>query len=154
VSVPKPSQNSLVEQVPGQRLSPQSKKNSQRRNQNAASESSMKNPWEIKVKKEGDKETFPVEGSTVCLHYRGYLCAGDKQFESSYDKGEPYKFKIGLGRVIRGWDEAITHISLGTECELIVRSDFAYGPRHIANGLIPPNSDLRFELSILAIEAP
>jgi len=152
VNVPK-EKTSLVAQVPGQRLSPQSGKNEKKA---AHTEYTMKNPWEIKIKKEGDKTTFPIEGSLVTLHYCGYVIDRegnkDKEFESSHDKGEPYTFKVGLGRVIKGWDEAIPHISEGTECELIVRSDYAYGARHIANGLIPPSSDLRFEMEIIKIE--
>ena len=66
------------------------------------------------------------------------------------DKGKPFSFKIGLGQVIRGWDEGVLQMSLGEKSVLSITSDFGYGQRG-AGGVIPPDADLCFEVELLAI---
>lgn len=145
------AESCMASVVPAAKLSPQS---SARKKFNLVPEGEeMDEKWIIdEIIKEGDGETFPEEADEVKMHYEGFLVGGDeKKFESSIDKGKPYIFRIGLGRVISGWDEGIKEMSLGQECFLKVRSDYAYGERNIGNGLVPPNSDLRFFIQILEI---
>lgn len=62
------------------------------------------------VLREGDGETFPKKGQKLAMHYLGTMTDGTK-FDSSYDRGQPFEFKIGKGEVIRGWDEGVSHTS-------------------------------------------
>lgn len=64
---------------------------------------------DIQTIKEGDGSTFPKTGQTVVVHYTGTLQNGDK-FDSSRDRGKPFKFKIGQGQVIKGWDEGVAQV--------------------------------------------
>ena len=80
----------------------------------------------------------------------GTLVADGSKFDSSVDKGRPFVFKIGLGMVIKGWDEGVMKMSLGEKSVLTMTSDYGYGTRG-AGGVIPPNADLRFEVELLAI---
>lgn len=73
-----------------------------------------------------------------------------QQFDSSYDKGRPFQFKIGRGQVIQGWDEGVMKMSLGEKAKLMISSDYGYGSQG-AGGVIPPNADLVFEVELLAI---
>ena len=98
----------------------------------------------------GDGVTFPVAGDTVIVHYRGRLQTDGSEFDSSYTRNRPFSFTLGVGEVIRGWDEGVSKMSLGEKAELLVKSDFAYG----ANGhgkVIPPNADLWFEVRLLEV---
>lgn len=98
----------------------------------------------------GDGVTFPVAGDTVSVHYRGMLQTDGSEFDSSYTRNRPFSFTLGVGEVVRGWDEGVSKMSLGEKAELLVTSDFAYG----ANGhgkVIPPNADLRFEVRLLEV---
>ena len=98
----------------------------------------------------GDGVTFPVAGDTVIVHYRGRLQTDGSEFDSSYTRNRPFSFTLGVGEVVRGWDEGVSKMSLGEKAELLVTSDFAYG----ANGhgkVIPPNADLRFEVRLLEV---
>lgn len=98
----------------------------------------------------GDGVTFPVAGDTVSVHYRGTLQTDGSEFDSSYTRNRPFSFTLGVGEVVRGWDEGVSKMSLGEKAELLVTSDFAYG----ANGhgkVIPPNADLRFEVRLLEV---
>ena len=98
----------------------------------------------------GDGVTFPVAGDTVIVHYRGRLQTDGSEFDSSYTRNRPFSFTLGVGEVIRGWDEGVSKMSLGEKAELLVKSDFAYG----ANGhgkVIPPNADLWFEMRLIEV---
>lgn len=108
-----------------------------------------------KVLEPGNGIDKPKTGDTVSLHYTGCLyqegetdCRG-KEFDSSRERGE-FTTVIGIGKVIRGWDEGVLNMSLGEKCELTIPSDKAYGTRGFP-GLIPPNSALIFEMQLLAI---
>lgn len=94
--------------------------------------------------------TFPKNGQTVVVHYTGTLDNGTK-FDSSRDRGQPFKFKIGKGEVIRGWDEGVAQLSVGQRAKLICSPDFAYGPRGHP-GVIPPNATLTFDVELIRLE--
>ncbi|KAK9451013.1 uncharacterized protein V1518DRAFT_412324, partial [Limtongia smithiae] len=97
----------------------------------------------------GDGKTFPKAGDTVKIHYVGTLENG-KKFDSSRDRGKPFQTKIGVGQVIRGWDEGVPQLSVGEKAVLKITGDYAYGPRGFP-GLIPPNATLIFEVELLGI---
>ncbi|WVQ70231.1 uncharacterized protein L199_008457 [Kwoniella botswanensis] len=98
----------------------------------------------------GDGKTFAQPGQQVTMHYVGTLANG-KVFDSSRDKGTPFTCVIGVGQVIKGWDEGIPRLSLGQKAILTCPPDYAYGPRGMG-GIIPPNATLRFEVEILDIQ--
>ena len=80
----------------------------------------------------------------------GTLASNGAKFDSSIDKGRPFQFKIGIGQVIRGWDEGVAQMSLGEKAILKISSDYGYGARG-AGGVIPPDADLNFEVELLKI---
>ena len=86
-------------------------------------------------------------GKTAVVHYTGWLLDGTK-FDSSVDRGTPFEFPLGAGRVIKGWDEGGSPMSIGGKVELIIPPDLAYGPSG-AGGVIPPNATLKFEVEFL-----
>ena len=88
-------------------------------------------------------------GHTVKVHYSGYLIDGTK-FDSSHDRGKPFSFQLGQGRVIKGWDEALALMSKGEKRSLIIPPEIGYGPR--GQGKIPPNSTLIFEVELIDIK--
>lgn len=100
----------------------------------------------------GDGTTFPTPGQSVTLHYVGRLASGE-EFDSSHKRGQPLQVQIGAGQVIRGWDEAVPQMSLGEKAILHICADYGYGAQG-AGGVIPPNSDLVFEVELLAIGEP
>ncbi|XP_058940641.2 peptidyl-prolyl cis-trans isomerase FKBP1A [Pocillopora verrucosa] len=104
---------------------------------------------EVEVIKQGDGGT-PTRGQTVVVHYTGTLENG-KKFDSSRDKGRPFKFKIGAGEVIRGWDEGVAQMCVGQRAKLTCSPDFGYGGRGVP-GVIPPNAVLIFDVELLGLE--
>ncbi|KAL1953763.1 hypothetical protein VTO42DRAFT_2294 [Malbranchea cinnamomea] len=97
----------------------------------------------------GDGKTFPKKGDTVTIHYVGTLLNGQK-FDSSRDRNDPFRTQIGVGKVIKGWDEGVPQLSLGEKANLICSPDYAYGARGFPP-VIPPNSTLKFEVELLKI---
>jgi len=97
----------------------------------------------------GDGENFPKRGDTVTIHYVGTLIDG-KKFDSSRDRNSAFVTQIGVGKVIKGWDEGVPQLSLGQKAVLTVPSDLAYGARGFPP-LIPANSILCFEVELLKI---
>src|SRR3989339_1969993 len=86
-------------------------------------------------------------GMNVSVHYTGWLTNGTK-FDSSKDRGQPFEFPLGAGRVIRGWDEGVAGMKIGGKRKLIIPSDLGYGARGAGN-VIPPNATLVFEVELL-----
>ncbi|KAG5175323.1 hypothetical protein JKP88DRAFT_229026 [Tribonema minus] len=102
------------------------------------------------VLRTGDEQTFPKRGDELTMHYTGTLASNGQVFDSSIRKGRPFKFTIGVGRVIKGWDEGVAQMSLGEKAILHITSDYGYGAAG-AGGVIPPNADLNFEVELLQI---
>ena len=94
---------------------------------------------------------YPVQGETVVVNYTGLLSNGVK-FDSSLDRGQPYKFKLGLGRVIKGWDEGIQKIRVGEQATLVIPAALGYGAEG-SGDVIPPNATLIFVVELLDIES-
>jgi len=94
----------------------------------------------------------PQKGDNVVVDYTGWLEDGTK-FDSSVDRGTPFTFPIGMGRVIPGWDEGVSSMKVGGKRKLIIPSELAYGERGAGN-VIPPNSTLTFEVELHEIKAP
>jgi len=85
------------------------------------------------------------------MHYTGTLKSNGTKFDSSVDKGRPFTFTIGVGQVIRGWDDGVMKMSLGEKAILNITSDYGYGSDGAGN-VIPPNADLVFEVELLEIK--
>lgn len=121
-------------------------------------------PWDAKGKdtittKSGLKVIFfeshpdslmPKTGHTVTVDYSGFLLDGTL-FDSSVDRGQPFQFPIGQGRVIKGWDEGIAMLHKGDKAKLIIPYDLGYGSRGFP-GVIPPNSTLVFDVHLIDIK--
>ena len=92
----------------------------------------------------------PQAGKSVTVHYTGTLADG-KKFDSSVDRGDPFSFIIGVGQVIKGWDEGVMSMKIGGKRMLIIPSELGYGTRG-AGSVIPPNAELHFEVELLGVQ--
>ena len=97
-----------------------------------------------------------VTGRGVKVHYTGWLqnpdgSAGQK-FDSSKDRGDPFVFPLGGGRVIRGWDEGVAGMRVGGMRRLTIPAALGYGARGAGGGLIPPNATLIFDVELLGVQ--
>ena len=96
----------------------------------------------------------PKTGQTCVMHYTGWLYtngAKGKKFDSSLDRGQPFSFTIGQGRVIPGWDEGVATMKVGGQRTLIIPPELGYGARG-AGGVIPPNATLIFDVELLDVK--
>ncbi len=88
-------------------------------------------------------------GQNVSVHYTGWLTDGTK-FDSSLDRGRPFEFPLGAGRVIRGWDEGVAGMKIGEKRRLTIPPHMGYGARG-AGAVIPPDATLVFEVELLGL---
>lgn len=98
-------------------------------------------------------------GMSVAVHYTGWLYDPGalgyrgRKFDSSRDRGQPFIFGLGAGRVIKGWELGVVGMRVGGLRRLVIPPELAYGNRAVGNGLIPPNSTLVFEVELLGVES-
>ena len=92
----------------------------------------------------------PSNGNKVKVHYKGMLLDGTV-FDSSFKRNQPIEFTLGVGQVIKGWDEGISLLGIGDKASFIIPSDLAYGASG-AGGVIPPNATLVFEVELISAE--
>jgi len=93
----------------------------------------------------------PKKGETIIVHYTGMLTNGVK-FDSSHDRNEPLAFKLGTGRVIKGWDEGFSKLRVGDHAILVIPSELAYGSQG-AGDVIPPDSKLIFVVELVDVKS-
>lgn len=119
--------------------------NEQKKNPNIYEIQGMK----VEILKEGTGEASK-NGDSVSVHYVGTL-ENSKKFDSSVDRGVPFSFVLGQGRVIKGWDLGVLGMKIGEKRRLTIPSDLAYGETGTPGGPIPPNATLIFEVELLGI---
>jgi FKBP-type peptidyl-prolyl cis-trans isomerase len=117
---------------------------------------------EYAVLEEGPENITPKTGATVTVHYTGWLKNdnqpenenygeyADKAFDSSLKRGQKFQFTIGVGQVIRGWDEGVMGMKVGEKRRLYIPSALGYGARG-AGGAIPPHADLVFDVELFDV---
>lgn len=119
-----------------------------------AQETTVTTPSGLKIEdtKVGEGAS-PATGQTCVMHYTGWLYENGqkgRKFDSSLDRGEPFEFPIGTGRVIKGWDEGVASMKVGGKRTLIIPPELGYGARG-AGGVIPPNATLIFDVELLGV---
>ena len=102
-----------------------------------------------KFEKENNSQK-PSNGNKVKVHYKGMLLDGTV-FDSSFKRNQPIEFTLGIGQVIKGWDEGISLLGIGDKASFIIPSDLAYGASGVG-GVIPPNATLVFEVELISAE--
>jgi FKBP-type peptidyl-prolyl cis-trans isomerase FkpA len=92
-------------------------------------------------------------GEDVTIHYTGWLVSGGTKFDSSVDRKLPFTFKLGIGQVIKGLDQGVLGMKVGSKRKIKIPSASAYGSKGIGN-VVPPNADLVFEVELLKVNKP
>ena len=106
---------------------------------------------QIDIIKEGTGPLCPV-GAHITAHYHGTLMDGTV-FDSSVARNEPFEATIGVGQLIRGWDEAFPKMSKGAKAVLTCPPEYAYGAQGVPQAGIPPNATLKFEVELIDFKA-
>lgn len=104
--------------------------------------------------KAGNGETAR-RGQTAVVHYTGWLMEGGqkgRKFDSSRDRGQPFAFPLGAGRVIKGWDEGVAGMKTGGQRTLVIPPQLGYGAAGAGGGVIPPNATLIFDVELLELK--
>jgi FKBP-type peptidyl-prolyl cis-trans isomerase len=101
----------------------------------------------VEVFAAGDGINYPKQGNTVTVHYTGYLPDG-RRFDSSRDRGKPFKFRIGAEQVIPGLDFGVAQLSIGERAKITIPANLAYGEKGFP-GLIPERSELTFDIELI-----
>ena len=97
----------------------------------------------------------PKSGQVCVMHYTGWLWengAKGKKFDSSVDRGTPFEFPLGQGRVIKGWDEGVASMKVGGKRTLLIPPQLGYGARGAGGGLSPPNATLLFDVELVGVK--
>lgn len=124
---------------------------SQESMQPTSTPASIPTPGQLEIKDETvGKGAVASPGSTVEVNYKGTLEDGTV-FDSSYDRGQTFSFKLGAGEVIKGWDIGVSGMKVGGKRELTIPPDLGYGSRGVGNK-IPPNSTLIFEVELISVK--
>jgi peptidylprolyl isomerase len=95
---------------------------------------------------------MPAKGSKITVHCTGFVAETGKKFWSTHDTNTPFSFQVGLGKVIKGWDEGMLTMALGERAKLHCSSDYAYGAAGFPAWGIPPSAALIFDVEVVAIE--
>ncbi len=98
----------------------------------------------------GDGATATA-GNRVTVHYSGWLASDSTLFDSSIQRGQPFSFELGAGRVIRGWDQGVAGMQVGGERQLVIPPELGYGDQG-AGDAIPPGATLIFEVELLSVD--
>jgi FKBP-type peptidyl-prolyl cis-trans isomerase len=106
---------------------------------------------EIKTTQEGTGDRVVKAGDTISVHYTGKLVDGTK-FDSSLDRGTPFEFTVGAGRVIQGWEQGFIGAKVGEKRTLTIPAELGYGSRGAGGGAIPPNATLVFDVEVVSIK--
>jgi len=93
----------------------------------------------------------PETGQIAVVHYTGWLTNG-KKFDSSVDRNQPFEFKVGIGQVIKGWDQGVLQMKVGDKWKLTIPPELGYGDKNVGGGLIPAGSTLIFEVELLGLK--
>jgi len=113
----------------------------------------LANELQIEKVLENECDTKSQKGDQLKMHYTGTLSDGTK-FDSSLDRGEPFAFQLGVGQVIRGWDQGLEDMCPGDKRKLVIPSELGYG-KDGAGDVIPPDATLHFDVELIEIsEAP
>mmetsp|Transcript_13238 Transcript_13238/g.15180 ORF Transcript_13238/g.15180 Transcript_13238/m.15180 type:complete len:152 (+) Transcript_13238:14-469(+) len=100
--------------------------------------------------RKGDEKNYPRRGDKVSINYRGVFLDTQKPFDSTYDRGIALEFVIGVGQIVKCVDETVSRMSLGERGIIYCPSHLGYG-REGFQGIIPPNTDLQFELELIKL---